>query len=227
MTPLTPEQQALCVQWKGLACKYTLKMMGRRASLAHMMDEAESIAFEALCRAALAWRPDAAPFPACLKWWVKSFVNLADRHHGRVVRHSEKREGPMPLHAFSLNATMHSGQTASSTSGQATDVTFMDALADEDANPVDVDVEIHNALEALVEYLEVALKARGLSRQKKRREYIVRTSIEWWLSRSLDEEGFDSIAKRHRVSRQAVQQRVSRVDRLVERWAEKVKREAA
>lgn len=224
MTPLTPEQQALCVQWKGLACKYTLKMMGRRASLAHMMDEAESIASEALCCAAVNWRPNDAPFPACLIWQVRKCVNRAECQYSRVVHHNRHNDGPTAPHAFSLNETAHA---AASAHGDVTDTTFLDLLADEDANPVDVDVEIHNALEALVEYLEAALKARGLSRQKKRREYIVRTSIEWWLSRSLYEEGFDSIAKRHKVSRQAVQQRVSRVDRLVERWAEKVKREAA
>lgn len=216
MTPLTPEQQALCVQWKGLACKYTLKMMSRRASLAHMMDEAESIAFEALCCAAVNWRPADAPFPACLIWQVRKFVNRAECQYSRVVHHNRHNDGPTAPHAFSLNETVHGGIAYT---GESTKTTFLDLVCDE-SEPPSTDVEVRDAIEALLEALPAMVRTgAGMASARK--------SVSMWEKHVLGGQTFDVIAKRHGISRQAVQCRVEKVNAATLKWAEKVKREAA
>ena len=54
-----------------------------------------------------------------------------------------------------------------------------------------------------------------------------RKSVSMWEKHVLGGQTFDVIAKRHGISRQAVQCRVEKVNAATLKWAEKVKREAA
>lgn len=208
--PLTAEQQATVVKWLPAARKFARRIMARRRSLRHIDDEAYSIGYEAACRAVLTWKPHLGAYSTCLIHWIRHFAHMAECHYSRVVHLPRKYDGPSVARAYSLEAEFHKGDAM-----HGHDVTWKDMLR---GNDVIASAEATSALKVLAEHIHEVLSRRGGDRQ-------ARIAVEWWRRRAVYGDEFGVIAKAHGVSRQAVEQRVARVQRVVDAWSVRVRRE--
>lgn len=215
--PLTAEQQATVVQWRPLAIQYTAKAMTKRG-LMHFMDEVEGIAHEALVLAVDVWVPSRGSFPSCLKWWVASCTNKFSAHGARTVQQSE--HSAEYVDSWSLNRPVSSRGGH----GGVVMTTWEELLVDE--NSVDPTETMDRR--RLLRAAEVVLPRRvAANRDGEVARRNARLSVELWALRVLDGAPFEELGQPHGLSRQAVQQRVARVQEAFEAWARPIREEAA
>lgn len=202
LTPLTKEQQALCVQWLPIAQKYARKTL----YLAGMSDspEADGIADEALVRAARVWEPKRGPFKLCLIPWVRAMVALHKTTQAQVVSR--------PQDNFSGDLLV-SWLDAPLPSGRGTFADFMDDGEVPNTDGVDM-ARIVRAVE------HVILKALAGSKNP-------RLSLSVWMTMTF-EEGvtLSEVGARHGFTRQAADRHFRLAQAAVDRWAMTLRRES-
>lgn len=202
LAPLTPEQQALCVQWLPMARKYARKTL----RLAHMADspEADGIANEALVRAARVWEPKRGPFKACLIPWVRAMVSLHKTTQAQVVaRRQDDFSGDLLVNW--LDAPLPSGRG-----------TFADLLDDGEEPQTDgLDMaRIARAVE------HVILKALSGRRDP-------HLSLSVWKAMTFEEDAtLTEVGSRHGFTRQAADRHFRLAQAAVDRWAAKLRSES-
>lgn len=216
LTPLTKEQQALCVQWRGLAISYAMRAMKKHGLETHM-DEAEGLADESLVRAARVWASERGSFPACVKWWVFSKVRLYRTHGGLAVARSRYQWEAPPI--YSLNATR--GGHGRSTSDEET---WQDVL--EDPNPERLDNTDARRVARAFE-VEAIRALIGNYTTTKKADSARLTFALWARKFSDDEVTFEQLGAEYGFSRQAAEQRFKRVQAIFEDWARDIREEAA
>lgn len=94
LTPLTSEQQALCVQWRPYAHKLAWRYKSKSP---HLSDVIDSLVGWALVGAARNWRPADGTFVTCLHQWVRSIYGPmrveAGPNHESLYRQVGEDEG--------------------------------------------------------------------------------------------------------------------------------------
>lgn len=217
--PLTREQQATVTQWRPLAIKYVGTAL-RINGLAHFMDEVEGVAHDALMLAVAAWEPDRGPFPSCLKWWVLSRVKKFSAHDARTVHQSE--HSARFVDATSMSALINR-KYADSEFGLP-DLTLDKAIEGGEIDDPSENMDRRRLLRAA----EIVLPRRVLAnRDGETARRNAKLSVELWAMRVLDGAPFEELGAPHGLSRQAVQQRVARVQAVFEDWAKPIREEAA
>lgn len=221
--PLTREQQATVVQWRGLGIKYMLKALHGRG-LGHFEDEAEGLAHVALCEAVRVWVPERGPFPSCLKWWVSSVANKFQAHGARTVQQSEHAREYVD--GWSLDAPISRRWSDRSTMNGGE--TWQDFLVDDSASDPTQNLDAQRLARAI----PLVLRQRMLRAAKtpKAREYAEDSVSMWWERAQAEEFGeipLEAFAHMLGVSRERVRQRVDKVQQEFERWAAELREEAA
>lgn len=214
--PLTREQQATVVQWRGLGIKYMRKALHGRG-LGHFEDEAEGLAHVALCEAVRVWVPERGSFPSCLKWWVSSVANKFSAHGARTVQQSE--HSAEYVDAWSLNRAPYHFLDSGNPAGTWEDLLVNESVGDP-SEPIDS--------RRLMRAAEVVLPRRVAGgRDGKIAKRNAQLSVQFWVARMLEDTPYEPLGAPHGLSRQAVQQRVARVQRAFEEWAAELREEAA
>lgn len=218
--PLTREQQATVVQWRTLAIKYALKGL-RRRGLGHFEDEAVGIAHAALMDAVRVWVPSRGSFPSCLKLWVASHANKFMAHGARTVHQSEHARQYTDAVSIDSSVRRHGPEAIDFDPG---DVFVGGVLEDRSIGDPSESVDTRRLLRAaeVVLPLRVAGGRSGLLAKRS-----AQLSVELWAKRTLDGAPYEEIGAPHGLSRQAVQQRVARVQAAFEEWARPIREEAA
>lgn len=214
LQPLTPEKQAIVVKWRPLALKYAMQALQRRG-LQHYMEDAEGVAHIALVRAVNVWRPEK-PFPPCLRVWVARMAKIFNAHDARTVHQSERSASHVD--ALSINAPIkYRGNTID-------DYAYQDALVDhsigDPAEPID-SMRLMRAVETVLPSLVTG------GRRGKEASRNARLSVKLWARRTLEDVPYEELGRPYKLSRQAVQQRVARVQAAFEEWARPIREEAA
>lgn len=212
LQPLTPEKQAIVVKWRPLALKYAMQALQRRG-LQHFMEDAEGIAHIALVRAVNVWRPEK-PFPPCLRVWVLRMAKVFNAHEARTVQQAEGSAAFADI--WSLNAPVaHDHERGA---------TWEDLLVDESAvdpsEPID-SMRLMRAAKAVLPSLVTG------GRHGKEAARNARLSVKLWARRMLEDAPYEELCKPYKLSRQAAQQRVARVQAAFEDWARPIREEAA
>lgn len=214
LSPLTKEQQALCVQWRPLALRYA-RLTSTKFGLEHH-DEADGIAHEALVSAVRVWDPKRAAFPSCLRVWIRARAHVYRAHRSQPVARSVRRWEPVPM--YRLNVPIDG------TDGFEQEITWQDVL--EDPNPERLDdtdarrvaraFEVE-AIRALIGNYTTARKANS-----------ARLTFALWARKFSDDEvTFEELGAEYGFSRQAAEQRFKRVQAIFDDWAEGIRAEAA
>jgi len=220
LTPLTREQQALCVQWRGLAISYAMRAMKKHGLETHM-DEAEGLADESLVRAARVWIPARGSFPACLKWWVFSKVRLY-RTHGSLVVSRDREQWEAP-EIYRLDAPVQ-GIRRSATHGN--EETWHEIFESPDTEPARLDGTDARRVARAAELAIIGALSDRYSTQRKVDS--ARVSFEVWARKFSDDEvTFEELGAEYGFSRQAAEQRFRRVQAIFEAWAAGLRAEAA
>ncbi|NBD11817.1 hypothetical protein [Corallococcus silvisoli] len=192
--------------------KLTLRQMARTRRLEHRHDEAEGLAAEALLKAAHAWQPSRSRFPWFLRYYVRMEVRTF-RHHGARVVHVSERE-------YYRNGRVKDGL------GEA--VPLDEGLAAVMPGPAqDVDGLLDSARLLRRVRGEVSRRLLAARPATAARRRIVAESVGLWVERTLEGAPLESLASRMGVSRQAVDQRIARVQVAFESWAAEVRGEVA
>ncbi|RKH09009.1 hypothetical protein D7X74_30470 [Corallococcus sp. CA047B] len=210
--PLTAEQRALCAKWLPLAVKLTLQSLNHRG-FAHHEDEAEGLAGIAIVKAARVWEPTRGRFPWCLRLWVRQEVRIFACHGAQTVHRSQRAHGVGAYGVVSLDAKLLPDESDSSA--------FLDFL---EAPRVDVAEALDAGRLMVRAKSEVARRLAGWKPTAAKRR-VAKESVGLWVARTLEGATLESLAGPLGISRQAVDQRVARVQVVFERWAAEVRGE--
>lgn len=214
LTPLTSEQQALCVQWRPLAIRYARLTSTKFGIENH--DEADGIAHEALVSAVRVWDPKRAAFPSCLRVWVRARAHIYRAHRSQPVARSVRQWEPVPM--YRLNVPVNSGQDL----GQ--EMTWQDVL--EDPNPEHLDGTDARRVARAFEVAAIRSLIGNYTTAKKADS--ARLTFALWARKFSDDEvTFEQLGAEYGFSRQAAEQRFKRVQAVFEEWAAGIRAEAA
>jgi len=208
MRRLTPAEQALWVQWLPYARKIAREFIARNPGLANLRDEVQAAAEGAGGEAILHWDASRGTYASCLKWWVWSAIQ--DVLAARLPK----------AETLSLDGPSLLGSVAERRQVE----TLGDTVPDDSLPAPDACIDAHalsrRALKELPRHM-VGRRTTRLAAQQ------AEMSVRLWYSRTTDGEvTFDEIGTLVGSQRQAVQQRVARVQKAFEKWARTIREEA-
>jgi len=191
------EQQHLCERWRPLALGLTLKRL-HGAGLGHHEDEAAGLAADALVSAAQRWVPSESRFPWYLRMRVRAVMSRFIYRHPETTSLDELLPGSdLDTFASRLAAELEEEGAAS------------------DAR------ELARRAEAEI----VARLVQGRDGDVARRQ--AHEAFETWWGCAMEGRSMATMGRGRGVSRQAVAQRVARVERVFAAWVRAVRGESA
>lgn len=217
--PLTAAQQAIVVEWRRLAMKYTRRLLFGYG-LREFEDEVPGLAAVALVEAVRVWVPARGPFGACLRWWVRRVMQEFRVRGARVV-HQPLDSSPARLEpTYSLNRPLSRDE------GQQDGETWQDILPDEATADPSESVDSRRLIRAAYHLLPSAVAGRNATKREAKR---ARQSVNLWAVRALGDGGetLQELGDSVGLTREGVRQREAKVQAVFERWAAELRAEAA
>lgn len=209
----TEEQRATITQWLPFANGLTIKFLVRRPHLRHLEDELFSAARSAGVTAMQKWDASRGTYASCLAWWVRAALQEVER-------------SAQPRHLFiGLDEPVGINKAGEFTRGWGSGLsTAAESIPDPKTPDAD---EASDALalgervgDEVLPYLIGHCAAPSI-------QAFAKDSIALWRRNRLDGEIISDLARETGCTRQAMSQRLARVDTAVSKWAASLRKEAA